>query len=117
MLELSRYGVAPAWPCKNWKNSLSGLRHEHVLIAPDRFAIRLHAPVERVELRIRAYSVCIGLRSPRVAFAAHDFRVAIGLGEDNRALPIRVRANSFGVLRAFGANCDATRARSCCMRA
>src|SRR6185503_1453311 len=54
-----------------------GLQHEHVLILADRFAVRLHAAIERVELAVLRVRRGVDLRRTRVARAAEALRVAV----------------------------------------
>src|SRR5690606_20408506 len=77
------------------------LEHENIALPADRLTIREHAPVEAIELRILAVRPRVDLRGSGIPVAANPLGPAIGLGQDDLALPLGVGLVPLGLLLAL----------------
>src|SRR5688572_32822063 len=98
----TRFG-APARILEVLEELRRRVEHHHVGLASHALAVRLEAAVEAVELGVPLVSLGIDARGLRVALALGLLRVAVGLGHDHLALPVRVRLDLLALGLAGGA--------------
>src|SRR6516225_11108909 len=77
--------------------------NEEIALLAERALVGLEAAIEGVELRIVRIGVRVDLRGGGIALAARLQRLALGIREDHRALPLGGRADGGVLLLALGA--------------
>ena len=94
----------------------SGLDHQHVTLAAEALPIGFLAAVEGEEFRILPECLGVDRRSLGITVTLDLLGFAVGLGDDDLALAIRIGAYLLGFGGTFGAQLVGNRLRSASMR-